>query len=260
LPFPTFFWPAGSNAGPPAVALEATATGEAAGAAATALEALPETNPHPVFPACVCAPRPEQMPLGPAQHVEAQSDPDKHCPPMNWSPAPFPTFLAPAGSKAGPPADAVPATAFFAAAGAEDAAGAETAEDTLPDELPDTKPQPVLPAWVCAPSPLQIPEGPAQHVDAQSAPDKHCPPINCFPCPLPTFFAPAGSKAGPPAEAVLATETAAALWLAGAAADEPVEPKPQPVFPFCVDAPGPEHIPVGFAQHPLPQSALLKPV
>jgi len=24
-----------------------------------------------------------------------------HCPPMNWPPAPFPTFFAPAGSKGG---------------------------------------------------------------------------------------------------------------------------------------------------------------
>ena len=86
MPFPTFLAPAGSKAGPPAVALEAgaaTAADEATGAAATLFEAFPETNPHPVFPACVCAPRPEQMPLGPAQHVDAQSAPDKHCPPMN---------------------------------------------------------------------------------------------------------------------------------------------------------------------------------
>jgi hypothetical protein len=85
--------------------------------------------------------------------------------------------------------------------------------------------------------------------------------MNCIAFPLPTFFAPAGSKAGPPAEAVPATAAAATLGVdaaAAAAADDPVEPKPQPVFPFCVDAPGPEHIPVGFAQHPLPQSALLK--
>jgi len=81
-----------------------------------------------------------------------------------------------------------------------------------------------------------------------------------MPFPFPTFFAPAGSNAGPPADAVLATDTAATLGLAATAATEdvPVEPKPQPVFPFCVDAPGPEHIPVGFAQHPLPQSALLR--
>ena len=82
--------------------------------------------------------------------------------------------------------------------------------------------------------------------------------MNCIAFPLPTFFAPAGSKAGPPAEAVPATAAAATLGLDDAADDDPVEPKPQPVFPFCVDAPGPEHIPVGFAQHPLPQSALLK--
>jgi hypothetical protein len=105
-----------------------------------------------------------------------------------------------------------------------------------------------------------MPEGPAQHVLAQSAPLKHCPPMNCIPFPLPTFFAPAGSKAGPPAEAVPATATAATLGLddnTGAAAD-PVEPKPQPVFPFCVAASGPEQIPVGFAQHALAHSALLR--
>jgi hypothetical protein len=82
--------------------------------------------------------------------------------------------------------------------------------------------------------------------------------MNCVPRPFPTFFAPAGSNAGPPAEAVPATAATATAGADGAAEDEPPEPKPQPVFPFCVDAPGPEHIPVGFAQHPLPQSALLK--
>ena len=92
---------------------------------------------------------------------------------MNCVPTPFPTFLVPAGSKAGPPADAVLETALFATAGVDEAAGAATTEATLPDEEPETNPQPVLPAWVCAPSPEHIPEGPAQHVLAQSPPERH---------------------------------------------------------------------------------------
>lgn len=39
---------------------------------------LLETNPHPVFPFCVCAPGPEQMPEGPAQHPDPQSAPLRH--------------------------------------------------------------------------------------------------------------------------------------------------------------------------------------
>ena len=85
----------------------------------------------------------------------------------------MPTFLTPAGSNAGPPAEAVLSTALFVTMVVGDDTGAEIAEDTLPDELPDTKPQPVLPAWVWAPNPEQIPDGPAQHVLAQSAPLKH---------------------------------------------------------------------------------------
>jgi hypothetical protein len=83
--------------------------------------------------------------------------------------------------------------------------------------------------------------------------------MNCIPLPLPTFFAPAGSKGGPPAEAVPATAAAATAMADDAGAEDvPVEPKPQPVFPFCVEAPRPEQIPVGFAQHALAQSALLR--
>jgi hypothetical protein len=51
---------------------------------------------------------------------------------------------------------------------------------------------------VDAPGPEQIPDGPAQQPLAQSAVLKHWPPINCAPTPLPTFFSPAGSNAGPP--------------------------------------------------------------
>lgn len=62
---------------------------------------------------------------------------------MPW---PLPTFFAPAGSKGGPPAEAVLATAAFATAGVEDATGAAADDGTLSDEFPNTKPQPVLPA------------------------------------------------------------------------------------------------------------------
>lgn len=36
----------------------------------------------------------------------------------------------------------------------------------------------------------------AQQPLPQSASLRHCPPMNCPPLPLPTFFAPAGSKGG----------------------------------------------------------------
>lgn len=129
----------------------------------------------------------------------------------------------------------------------------------------ETNPQPVLPFWVCAPGPEQIPDGPAQHELPQSAALKHCPPINCSPLALPTFFSPAGSKAGPPfagvVEAPVVDPEAGAAEAAGeaaAAAGAAPETKPHPVLPFCVCAPGPEQMPDGPAQHPLPQSAALK--
>lgn len=117
--------------------------------------------------------------------------------------------------------------------------------------------------------------------------------MNCLPAPLPTFAAPEGSKGGPPREAVAgaavaviggsATERSdkeddepaplAAAGVAGAAdaaappaaaddaagaadvAAEAPPPKPQPCFPCWKAAPGPEQIPMGLAQQPLPQSA-----
>ena len=42
------------------------------------------------------------------------------------------------------------------------------------------------------------------------------------------------------------------------AGEPPAATKPQPVLPAWVEAPGPEQMPVGFAQQPLPQSALLR--
>jgi hypothetical protein len=38
--------------------------------------------------------------------------------------------------------------------------------------------------------------GLAQQVDAQSAIERHWPPMNCWPALLPTFLAPAGSNGG----------------------------------------------------------------
>ena len=62
--------------------------------------------------------------------------------------------------------------------------------------LAPPNPHPVLPAWVCAPRPLQIPHGFAQHPLAQSAALRHWPPMNCVPAPLPMFFVPEGSNGG----------------------------------------------------------------
>lgn len=100
----------------------------------------------------------------------------------------------PAGSNAGPPfagdvrAPAGVPLAGGAAAGEE--AGLEVEED------PPPKPHPVFPFWVEAPGPEQIPVGLAQHALPQSASLRHWPPMNWPPCPLPTFFAPAGSNGG----------------------------------------------------------------
>ena len=209
------------------------------------------TKPQPVFPAWVCAPTPEQMPEGPAQHPEAQSAALKHWPPMNWPPAPLPTFLTPAGSKGGPPlAGAADAPLLLGATGAGAGAG---------EEEPETKPHPVLPACVCAPTPEQIPEGPAQHPEAQSAALKHWPPMNWPPWPLPTFFTPAGSKAGPPFAGVEEAPLLLGATGAGAGAgEEEPETKPQPVLPACVWAPTPEQMPEGPAQQPDAQSAALR--
>jgi len=81
--------------------------------------------------------------------------------------------------------------------------------------------------------------------------------MNCPPLPFPTFLVPAGSKAGPPLEAVAGAAAVGDAAAAGAddAGEEDPPPKPQPVFPCWVAAPGPEQIPVGLAQQPLAQSA-----
>jgi len=104
---------------------------------------------------------------------------------MNCPPLPLPTFLPPAGSKGGPPL-----------AGVEVAGGVSGAGGGAGAAPPPPKPQPSFPFWNDAPGPEQIPVGLAQQPLAQSASDRHCPVINCPPWPLPTFFAPAGSKGG----------------------------------------------------------------
>jgi hypothetical protein len=142
---------------------------------------------QPVFPFCVEAPGPEQMPEGPAQHLLAQSASLMHWPPMNCINFWLPTFFWPAGSKGGPPLEAV-----GGGGAGEDDAGVDNELD------PPPKWQPVFPFWVEAPGPEQMPEGPAQHLLAQSASLRHWPPMNCVPFLLPTFFCPAGSKGGPP--------------------------------------------------------------
>lgn len=87
--------------------------------------------------------------------------------------------------------------------------------------------------------------------------------------PLPTFLVPEGSKGGPPAAGTAAAGVVAGL-AAGVSAGlatgtdslavlgvEPL-PNPQPSLPCWNAAPGPEQMPVGNAQQPLAQSALVR--
>src|SRR5882762_10645972 len=107
---------------------------------------------------------------------------------MNCATLWFPTFLAPAGSKGGPPLEPV-AGACPASDDAFEAAG-------VGGEAPLPNPQPVFPCWVAVPGPEQIPVGLVQHPLAQLAFERHCPVMNCMPLPLPTFFTLLGSKGG----------------------------------------------------------------
>jgi len=203
LPLPTFLAPAESKAGPPleAVAGGASAGGACAGGAcaggAWAGGAAPPPKPQPCFPFWKAAPGPEQMPEGKAQQPLPQSALERHWPVMNCVPLPLPTFLAPAGSKGGPPlagvVDAGGACAGGACAGGACAGGASGAGA---GDAPPPNPQPSFPCWNEAPGPEQIPVGLAQQPLPQSASDRHWPVMNCAPFPLPTFFAPAGSNGG----------------------------------------------------------------
>jgi hypothetical protein len=105
-----------------------------------------------------------------------------------------------------------------------------------------TNPHPCFPAAVdtAGPEHCPAPFSVAQHPDAQSALLKHCPVINCFPAPLPTFSAPGiasftvlvtvgllpdATAAAVPLPAV------AAVVVAAAAAAPPEEVNPHPVLP-----------------------------
>lgn len=89
-------------------------TAAGAGGAATAATLVPveveEENPHPVLPFCNWAPGPEHIPVGFAQQPEPQSALLRHWPPMNWPPAPLPTFFVPEGSNGGTARTAVART------------------------------------------------------------------------------------------------------------------------------------------------------
>jgi len=60
--------------------------------------------------------------------------------------------------------------------------------------------------------------------------------MNCCPFAFPTFFVPAGSKAGPPLEAWVTPVELGTLEdteaMTATEAEGPVEPNPHPVFPF----------------------------
>src|SRR5438874_2943604 len=119
------------------------------------------------------------------------------------------------------------------------------------------KPQPCFPAWNCAPGPEQMPQGKAQQAEAQSFALRHCPPMNCRPAPLPTFFAPAGSNVGPPTQE---PPLVGGGGVAGGGGGLTVAPalKPQPCFPAWNCAPGPEQMPQGKAKQAEAQSFALR--
>lgn len=85
-------------AGAADVVAAAAAAAAAAGSAEEGLDEEALGKPQPVLVFWNWAPVPEQMPMGLAQQAEPQSASLRHWPPMNWVPAPFPTFLAPEGS------------------------------------------------------------------------------------------------------------------------------------------------------------------
>lgn len=168
-------------------------------------------KPHPCFPLSRATAAALHSPLGFAQQPLAQSASLRHAPVMNCLPAPLPTFAAPAALEdsvcARSPPEPLPLSLALDAAGLAALADAEPAE---PAEEPDEpvepeddeddeeeeeaeKPHPVFPCCVWAPTPEQMPTGPAQQADWQSALDRQAPVMNWAPWPLPTFLAPLGS-------------------------------------------------------------------
>lgn len=139
-------------------------------------------------------------------------------------------------------------TAAAATGAAELAAGAGAGAGASAAVLPVVvKPQPCLPESKATATAEQTPFGLAQHPEAQSASLKHCPVINCWPFPVPTFWLPGADVSTPLAAAVLAAAGAATTLVAAAVVDPaelaPPSPKPQPVFPAWNWAPRPEQIP-----------------
>lgn len=137
-----------------------------------------------------------------AQHPLAQSASLVHAPVMNWLPFALPTLLAPGALAASvcaksPPLEPVepvePAAALGEAAAGGAGAAEELPEEEEEEEEEETKPHPVLPCWNCAPGPEQMPAGPAQQADWQSALERQAPVMNWPPWPLPMFLLPDGS-------------------------------------------------------------------
>jgi hypothetical protein len=183
----------------PPLAAAATAAG---GATLAAAPTPASVKPQPVLPLALPTAGPEQTaaPLRPAQQPDAQSALLKHWPVMNCEASPLPTFAEPGMEVLITPAvelgSAATATGDTSSpAAAEVVAGGGGGGEAAPEEPVPPKPQPVLPAWNCAPGPEQIPAPlrVAQQAEAQSAWLRQAPPMNWMPLPLPTFLAPAGS-------------------------------------------------------------------
>lgn len=163
---------------------------------------------------------------------------------------------APAPEPAPVPADG----AAWGGAAASAAAPPPVEPVAAPAPVP-VKPQPALPFSVATALAAQAPLGPLQHPEAQSASDRHCPVMNCWPLPAPTFED-VPDPAPPPLPAAASMDGAAwpAPWDAAGAAAAPPSPKPHPVLPAWNWAPSPEQMPAPFrvAQQVEAQSLLLR--
>lgn len=217
-------------------------------------------NPHPVFPFSFATATAEHAPLGPAQHPEAQSASERHCPVMNCCPFPFPTFWEPAAPWLTP--DEPPLTGGAACGGVEGAASSTAGRpgDPAAGLAPPPNPQPDFPFSSATALAAHAPLGPAQHPEAQSASERHCPVMNCSPLPAPTFDDP-----GAPDDPDFPLSGAASMDGfarpgAGAGAAPMPSPKPHPCLPAWNWAPTPEQMPapLRIAQQAEAQSLLLR--